>query len=283
MEVGKIYFAYDMSLHGDWVSRYAIRLSLRLKKELKLVTVSGPEDKITRDGWTEKTDRIRFESEKSNVGFSAELVHSAKPVADVLRAIVSENPENILVCGTRPHNNRKGIFTGSISEKLSGQDLFSVISFRVVNPGILGNPMDLLLPVLNKFFTDRDIISIARKFTGENKKLHLLHVISMHPFSYRRLTHLEMESKRIIGKNLIEDLVEKFRNEKIGISDYHSSVTSSAFREIHVQANRTKSRLILLPFFKQNPVSRLIYGNKMEQILRSVSCDVAICKIRANE
>ncbi len=141
-----IFFAYDGSINGDWVSHYATHLAARhARKTLQVIHV--------RDGTTSeaKLERelvpIRAESERLRIELIVrnEVLHGS--VFESIRSLVPAGPASFLVCGARARERQRGLLSGSVAEQSLRSGHCNVLAVRVVNPGQLGVPRRLLVPV----------------------------------------------------------------------------------------------------------------------------------------
>lgn len=275
--MSNVYFAYDGSIHGDWVTHYAARLASRHEaRKLRLVHVCEP----TRDGAIqEKTDRIRVECQRLGVELEVHVQQIAGTVLQTIRSTVPAGPGNYLVCGTRSRERKRGLLSGSVSEQLLRSRHCHVLAVRVVHPGLLGLPRQVLLPVSGHPRGFRCGLPFLKLFEQDVSVWHILHVTRVSRWRFRLLSHASAEKLRQPGQAYCERIEREIRDELglgAGVVDAQVVVSDDVPKEIVIAANRTKSRLIYLGASERNLTERFFIGNAIEQVLRDASCDVAI-------
>ncbi len=272
------YFAYDGSINGDWVSHYAAQLAAaHPQRTLNLVHV--------RDGQTsvpqldEKLRRIQAECARLDVELVPHVLASAGTILKTILAAVPEGAASYLMCGTRVRARQRGLLSGTISEKLLRSGHCNVLAVRVVQPGLLGLPHRLLLPVAGHPRGFRSGLPFLRLFGPQVSHLHILFVARVGRWRFRWLSHEATEHRRLPGQSYCER-VEQEISEQLGLGskvvDAHVVVSDDVPKEIVIAANKTKSRLIYLGASERNLTERFFHGNPIEQVLRNATCDVAI-------
>jgi nucleotide-binding universal stress UspA family protein len=141
-----VYLAYDGSLNGDWVSRYAIRFAAHgTERTLNLLHVLDgkvPEAELER-----KIEHLRRECLGQGVELFPQLLPLAHGVFPSLAQAIPAGAESLVVCGTRVRSTRKPFLSGTVAELLLRHGAFPVLAVRVVQPGLLGSPRELLIPL----------------------------------------------------------------------------------------------------------------------------------------
>lgn len=273
-----LFFAYDGSINGDWVSHYTVRFAAQLN-DRKLNLVHVRDGKIPAPELESRLQRLHAECERAGV----ELVPQMPALnGSVLKSILSQvphGPEHYLVCGTRIRERKRGFLSGTVSEKLLRSRHCNVLAVRVVQPGLLGMPRNLLLPVAGRTGGFRSGLPFLRLFGPQITHLHIIHVVRVGRSRYLRMSHEWSERWREPGQQYCER-VEQEIGERLGLGekvmDTHVIVSDDIPKEIVIAANKTKSRLIYMGASERNLTERSFYGNPIEQVLRSASCDVAI-------
>jgi nucleotide-binding universal stress UspA family protein len=275
--VNGVYFAYDGSIHGDWVSHYAARLAVaHPEKTLHLVHVCQP----TTDGvMQEKINRIRMECQRLAVDLEVHMQPFAGNVFHTLRSAVPAGSGSYLVCGTRSAARQRGLLSGTVSERLLRSGHCHVLAVRVVQPGLLGLPRQFLLPVSGHPRGFRAGLPFLKLFAREVSHLHILHVQRVSRWQFRMLSHMSAEKLRQPGQAYCEQIEQEIRHQ-LGLGadvvEAQVVVSDDVPKEIVITANKTKSRLIYLGASERNLTERFFFGNPIEQVLRNATCDVAI-------
>jgi nucleotide-binding universal stress UspA family protein len=273
------HFAYDGSINGDWVSHYAVQLAAAHRdRELTLVHV--------RDGRTsvasleEKLQRMRGECERHGVRLAEHLLPPVgRSLLDAIRSAVPEGPEHYLVCGTRARGLRSGFLSGTTSEQLLRSRHCNVLAVRVVEPGLLGSPRRLLLPVAERSNGFRSGLPFLRLLGPQVSHLHIMLVARVGRGRFRRMSHALAEPLRSPGRAYCVR-IEREIEEQLGLGskvmDALVVVSDEIPREILIAANKTKSQLIYMEASERGSTRRLFYGDPIEQVLREATCDVAV-------
>jgi nucleotide-binding universal stress UspA family protein len=273
------YFAYDGTIHGDWVSHYALRLAAQHPdRELRLLYVD--EGRVEPRQLDEKLALINAACRQRGVSFQATKLAASATVFETLnRHITPDGPATYVVCGTRRWRSKFGILSGTVSEQLLRSNRFQVLAVRVNQPGLLGLPKDLLVPVSGHPRGFRSGMPFLDLFRADVFRMHILYVQRVGRWRFRTLSHESVERLRQPGEAYC-DRVEREINDQLrlgpAVVDANVVISDDVPKEIIIAANKTKSRLIYLGASERNLTERLFYGNPIEQVLRDATCDVAI-------
>jgi len=274
-----LWFAYDGTIHGDWVSHYAIRLALHLGQER--IPIIHIDDGAAHGDLEERLhlleDRCRV------VALEPEVLRrpAGRPVAQQLADLVPPGRDSYLVCGTRGRQGKRGFLTGTVPENLLRAGLWQVLAVRVVNPGVLGQPRRVLMPLPAVRPDPGAELPFLRPLTPELKALHLLTVAEVPRRTFRNLPH--GESQRLM-RHGAETLRQQEQALRVGLDlsavkvETRVVVSDDVTKEILIAANQFSAQLIYLAASPRNLTQRFFYGNPMEQLLRQAPCDVAIYK-----
>lgn len=273
-----VYLAYDGSIHGDWISHYAARLAAHhASSTLNLVHVV--EQPSSQPLLAEKLQRVRAECEHLGVQLNVCLERSAGMVLQSLCSAVAPGPDSYLVCGTRRDERRRGLLSGTLAERLLRSRHCNVLAIRVVQPGLLGLPRSLLLPVSGHPRGLQSGLPFLKLFAADIARLHLVYVERVARWRFRMLSHERAERLRQAGEAYCQR-IEREINERLGLGpavvDANVVVSDDVPKEIVIAAGKTRSRLIYMGASERNLTERLLYGNPIEQVLRDATCDVAV-------
>jgi hypothetical protein len=279
-----LHLAYDGSINGDWVARYAIRLAaLRPPRQLRAIHVETGEP--TGDRLRAKLRRIEEECRAAEVALRVDTIPighngpTGHTVYDTLVEAVPPGPDSLLVCGMRLRRGRRGHLAGTISEKLIGRHRSSVVAVRVVQPGLLGAPHDVLLAVLGPPAASPAPLALVRWLAPEIRRLHILRAIKIGRAAFRALTPRRLARFRRDGLREALD-IEKRLIEETGLDDRMIDagvrVTDDWVRDVIIHASRHKSQLICAEAPRSAPVARLFGADPIERLLADAPCDVAL-------
>ena len=273
-----LHFAYDGSIHGDWVARYAMRMATRLSEPR--MRVLHVHDRQVPDSVLE-TGLARIESECASLSVACEIaVHPARgAVAATLLGLVPQRRDHYLVCGTRARHKGRGFLTGTVSQQLLREGRCQVLSLRVIQPGLLGGPRSFLVPVSGRPEGIQVGLPFLRLMVPESAQLEVLLVHRMSRQRFRSIGHaeaavlIERGQAYVLG---IERALSTELNLPLGRLDAAVVLSDDLPKEIVIQANKAKSQIIYMGASAISLRQRSVYGSPIEQVLRNAPCDIAI-------
>jgi nucleotide-binding universal stress UspA family protein len=273
-----LHFAYDGSINGDWVARYAMRMASRLP-EAGLHLWHVDEHQIAKADLESRLARIEAECESRSLPFRLSIEAKHKSVAATLLATVPQGPEHHLVCGTRVRQRPRGFLSGTVSEQLLREGRSQVLAIRVVQPGLLGRPRSFLVPVSGRPEGIRMGLPFLRLLTPDLAEIEVLLVHRLGRSRFLHITH--DEAARLIADDhryvkRIEEVLRQELGAPLGRLDQRVVLSDDVPKEIVIQANKARSQLIYMGASERSLRERSLYGNPIEQVLRSTPCDVAI-------
>lgn len=273
-----IYLAYDGSINADWVSRYAIRIAANLEGK-KITLVHIPDNTYTPESIRLKILAIENECAIHAVKLHSEQIPLRRTVFRTLLEAIPPGPENFCICGARITSRRGGFLRGTISEQLLEARKFNVMAIRVVMPGLLGSPDDLLFPLAGHprgFYTAMPFFHLLAPGI---RNLYLLRIMQVNPLLLRYLSRAQYRAIYRRGLDYLDLVTREIAQEGGGRTihvDARVILASDWVRETLVQASELRARMILLGATEEHfPASRLRSG-KVEELLRKTPCDVAI-------
>jgi nucleotide-binding universal stress UspA family protein len=273
-----LYFAYDGTLNGDWVSHYAIHLAARLEdRTLRAIHIADPHG--PPPDLHERLHLLRDRCGMAGVALEAEVYpHRDGPLAGLLAA-VPPGEERYLVCGTRARARRGGFLAGTVPERLMKLRRQPVLAVRVVQPGLLGAPHRLLVPLAGTPQGLDAALPWLRLLATDLRDLQFLRVRKLSRWRYRHLTYERGQALRREGADYL-GRVEAQARQALPLAGAHVDATVTVSddvpKEIVIHAARAKSQLICLGVSARNLTERFVYGNPIEQVLTRAPCDVAV-------
>jgi nucleotide-binding universal stress UspA family protein len=277
-----IHLAYDGSINGDWVAWYAQNLA-RQEADHTLRVIYINSDEVSVEDVYAKVSAMESASAEYGVTLKLDIIPSSGPGNEAifrdLLANVPASPSTLLICGARLSGGAHGYLAGTVSEKLLSDKRFNVMAVRVAQPGLLGAPHRLLVPVAGDHQGFLMSASIMRRFTAQISRVHLLRVMLIKHLLFRRLQHPQAEHLRQKGweslAGLDQELAE-LTGVELDLIDSNVVVSDDWAHEVIIAANRHKSHLILMEAAWKNLRRTFQYGNPIEVVLRDAPCDVAI-------
>ena len=248
-------------------------------KDKKIILVHIPDNTYTPEAIRLKILAIENECATYAVKLHSEQVPLRRTVFRSLLEAIPPGPENFCICGARITSRRGGFLRGTISEQLLEARKFNVMAIRVVMPGLLGCPDDLLFPLGGHprgFYT---AMPFFRLLAPGIRNLYLLRIMQVNPLLLRYLSRAQYRAIYRRGLDYLDLVTREIAREDAEQAihvDARVILASDWVRETLVQASELRARLILLGATEEHfPATRLRSG-KVEELLRKTPCDVAI-------
>lgn len=273
-----IILAHDGSVYGDWVAQYALRFA-DVEQDRKLLLLHVRDGKISREVVDSRFKSFAEECASLKLELLLQELPLGKSVHRSLRQAIPPEPEALLLCGTRLKARRQKYLAGSVSEKLLRMHQCPVLALRVVQPGLLGNPHDLLLPLAGHRHGFPRIEPIFRRLLPHLRSLHLYRAMHVNPLRHPYLSPSMQRTLKMIGKNYLA----QFRAEMqaaIGPEGFRCDqrvvISPDWAHEILMQASHLKTQLILLGLSERSLAYRVLHSTSIERVLHQTPCDVGI-------
>ena len=273
-----IYLAYDGSINSDWVARYAINMADN-NKTRKINLVHVDDGIYSREVIAEKIRAIETESAFREVALEVITRPFSTDVFASLLEAVPHGEATLCICGARTTSRGRGYLAGTISEKLLRSKRFNVFAIRVVKPGILGLPREILFPLSGHPRGLNAAMSLFFLMAPQVTKIYLLRVMQARSLWFRYMSAHRASSIRETGNFYLDRVLEDLRSSFAGSGlfvDGKVVLSDDWVKEILIYANRVRAQMIIMGASDRNLPSRYFYGNKIEQVLRHSPCDVAI-------
>lgn len=273
-----IHIAYDGSLNADWVARYAIRFAAH-SPERTLILLHVLDGNLPAADLERKIEHLRRECQNHGVELYPQFLPLTEDVFRSLTKAVPAGYESFVVCGTRVRSTRKPFLSGTIAEQLLRHAAFPVLAVRVVQPGLLGTPRELLIPLAGHPRGLSTVWPFFRLFLPDLDSVHLLRGMVVSSQRRRRLSVSQHSALREEGVRYLATVLDELR-QRLGEVDFHLDsrivVCDDWVREILVHAGTLKARLILLGASERSRWHRALHGDALERVLRGTPCDVGI-------
>jgi hypothetical protein len=273
-----LYLAYDGSINGDWVARYAICLAAHQPfRHLHAIHVDTGE--FTNDWLRAKLNLIEEECRAAEVTIDVDTLPLQRSVEASLADTVAPGPDSLLICGTRLRTGRRGYLSGTISEKLLAWHGSNVVAIRVVQPGLLGAPHDVLLPLLGRPTESPTTLTFVQWLAPEIRRLHILRAIQVGHGAFKRLTRQQLSKFRRDGFLSAQEIENRLIEKTVltdRVIDAGVRVTDDWVNDTIIYASRHKSQLICLEVPFPTTTTRLFRADPIERLLADAPCDVAL-------
>lgn len=273
-----IILAHDGSIYSDWVARYALCFAAH-EDDRKLLVLHVDDESCSEQVVDAKLAGLEKECQRHGVQFSAQMLPLGASVYRSLRQAIPRDPEALLVCGTRYRLKKKNLLRGSLAEKLLRMHQCPVLAIRVVQPGRLGNPRELLLPLAGHLDGYLRLWPILRRFVPAIKLVHLFRVLPLNYLRHLHLTFAREQKLREIGmahlNQVAADLDEQLGQRHFSL-EKRVVISEDWVQAVVVRASRLKSQLILIGVSERSLAHRILRGSGVEKLLRQAPCDVGI-------
>ncbi|MCW8836277.1 MAG: universal stress protein [Rhodospirillales bacterium] len=273
-----VYLAYDGSINASWISRYAVRMAAN-HPERRLNIIYIEDAAVPAPALEAGLRRVEFEAQA--VGVTAEVMirPMRQGVPGGLIDAIPEGPETFIVCGTRVKMGRRGLLRGTISERLLRLRRYNVIAIRVVQPGLLGLPGNLLAPVSGDPRGFQAGIPMLSLMARDIRLLHLLHVLETKRSRFSLMPEAA-NARKLAGamgyiRGIEADLLDKLPIDPARV-DSHVRMADNWTRETIVQAARLHAGLIFVEAPILGLIGRFGFGDAHERLLADSPCDVAV-------
>jgi nucleotide-binding universal stress UspA family protein len=273
-----IILAHDGSLYGDWVARYAIRFAAA-EADHKLLLLHVSDGRIEESVAKVRFEHLAEECTAVAVHYYQELLLLESSVHRALRQATPHDQDALLICGTRVKPRRQAFLTGSVAELLLRSHQCPVLALRVVQPGLLGLPHDLLLPLAGHSAGFARLEPILRRLAPQLRKLYFLHALAINPLAQPHLSPARQDQRLRVGHHYLDQVCAKLA-EGLGppafAIDRRVLLTADPVHQILVEASRLKAQMLLLGASERSLAHRVFHGQALERILRETPCDVGI-------
>lgn len=271
-----VVLAYDGSIHGDWVARYALRLARAAGSGVEIVHVD--DGALSPTALEPRLAHLRDVAAASGVDVSLRELGRTRDVAGIIDAVVPAGAGRIVVCGLRARESGRGLLQGTVSEQLLRRRHHDVLAIRVVSPSLLGHARHLLFCVSGSLASARAAAPFLELFAPELTRLSLLTVVS-HPLGrLARPTADDLRNLRSRGMDFLHRVEAELRGPLGAFEiplDPHVSISSDWPDEVTRHAGRARAELLLVGA-SEHSLSRRLFGNPLENVLQEAVCDVAI-------
>jgi nucleotide-binding universal stress UspA family protein len=276
-----IYFAYDGSINGDWVSRYAIRMAAGMPEpRLRLLHIRDDGDASHAEVTAAGIERIRRECEEEGIAFE-EAVHAQRgSVAETLQQVLAdESPAgSMLVLGTRVRPRHRRYLAGTVAEAMLAWRRLDIVAVRVVHPGLLGVPHTLMLSFAGDAYEGEAFGRLLQLLSPHIHRLHLLYLLRVRRLWWHLFGRRYAERQHQLAHAHIEQC-EAQLTEQAAISPRHVDVrvrfADHPAIDMIAHARKHKAQLLVLGYdgggIPSQQERRLV-----ERLLKSAPCDVAI-------
>lgn len=273
-----IILAHDGSIYGDWVARYAVRFASG-ESDRSLLVLHVLDGQVSAEVVEKRFDQLAKECAVSHVDFLPQFLPLSTTVHRSLRMAIPHEQKALLVCGTRVKPRKRFYLTGTVSEKLLRMHQCPVLALRVVQPGLLGHPQDLLLPLAGHASGFRRLWPVFRRLAPALHSIHLFRSLYVNQLRQPYLSPSREQLLRQMGTSYLKAIaaeLEELAPTHQATVDQRITISSDWVEDVLVQASRLKIQIMLLGISERSLAHRVFHGVALERVLRETPCDVGI-------
>ncbi|MGE4580218.1 MAG: universal stress protein [Desulfuromonadales bacterium] len=273
-----IILAHDGSIYSDWVARYALHFAAT-EKDRKLLVLHVQDGEVPPDIVDARFEQLAGECDVFNVEFIPQSLPLGSSVHRTLRQAVPHDPESLLICGTRVKPRRQRYLTGTISEKLLRMHLCPVLVMRIVQPGLLGNPHDLLLPLTGYRYGFSAIAPFIQRLAPHLRYVYLCQTVQVNPLRHPHMTSAMERALKQKGFDRLEKIdqeMAEFLGPYAFRCDRLVTIADKWEQEVLMLASRLKAQLMLLGLSERTLAYRVFHSAAIEGVLHKTPCDIGI-------
>lgn len=156
---------------------------------------------------------------------------------------------------------------------------FNTLAIRVVNPGLLGCPGNVMFPLAGHSRKFRAAMPFLLMLAPCIEKLTLLRIMTVNTLFFRYLSAEKARKILSEGTSYVREVMQEIAEQSSQYSfrlDDHVLISDDWAKVILIQAGKVHAGLLLLGASDRFLQLRFYYGNRIEQILRHTPCDVGI-------
>lgn len=272
-----IILAHDGSLYDDWVARYAVRFAAG-EADRRLLLLHVRDGRIETSVAEARFARLAKECAEQAVICHAELLAEGKTVHRTLRQAIPPDPNALLVCGTRVKPRRQALLSGSVAEQLLRMHECPVLALRVVQPGLLGVPQQLLLPLAGHQAGFARLWPIFRRLAPQLRRVNFLYTVPVSTLAVAHQSSDRQSGLRQIGERYL-DRISRELAEHIAEPSFATDrrvVVGDWAHQVLIEASRLKAQMLLLGASERSLAHRVFHGQALERILRETPCDIGL-------
>ena len=273
-----IILAHDGSLYSDWVARYALNFAAS-ETDRKLLAIHVLDGKTSPELVKTKFSQLETACRNRDIDFIQQLLPLDNGVYRSLRHAIPHAPDALLVCGTRIKAKKRAFLRGSVAEQLLRCHQCPVLALRVVQPGLLGGPLHLLMPLAGHVTGFARVWPIFQRLSENLQRVHLFRSLHVHHLRHAHLSPARQRQLLSAGETYLEKIFAEMTAslpEQRFYVERQVMISSDWPNAVLMQASRLKAQMILLGVSERNLAHRTFYGVGIERVLRETPCDVGI-------
>lgn len=273
-----LYLAYDGSLNGDWVARYALHLAATgAQNELQLLYVR--DGQLPADQLKNKIAHLNAQAQQLQLAVDFRSLELQKSVHQTLLQALPAGAEHLLLCGTRARPGYRTLLAGTTAERLLEARPCPVLALRVVHPGLLGQPRKFLIPLAGHPRLLQTAFPLLQRLLAPAEEIFLLRVMPLTQFRHRHLSDSHLAGLRQPGTAYLEQARQALLASGLAQGariDCRVVLSDDWVAEILLHCSHYKTQFAILGASERLLNRLALPGNALERILRNTPCDMGI-------
>ncbi len=271
-----VFLAHDGSLNGDWIAHYALHLAAG-SVDRRLTVLHVEDANISGAPLQQRLERVEGLGERIGIKVETEILPMHGGVFGGLDEFLPKGRDTLLVSGARVSGGRRGLLSGTISERLLRFGRYNVLAVHVLQPGLLGDPKRIVLAL-----GDNAHAAAAAPFLKPlAERIQLLDILYIETVSRLRFTRLnDAEAARL--RHAAQTVVSQAERELLAATgltperiETHARVSDDWAKQTAIEAGRYRAGLTMaeMPPLKATGLS---FGHPIEELMRIAPSDVAV-------
>lgn len=273
-----LYLAYDGSLNGDWVARYAFQLA-QAGDETKLQLLYVEDGQLPANQLAGKIEALTEQARLLNLILQFQKLSLQRSVAKTLLQTIPCAPGHLLLCGTRARPGQRALLAGTTAQRLLEARPCPVLALRVVAPGLLGQPRKFLIPLAGHPRLLQTAYPLLQRLLIPAEEIFLLRVMPLTHYRHRHLSDTHLANLRQPGMSYLDLARRELLASGLAPGarvDWRVVLSDDWVAEILLHCSHFKTQFALLGA-SERLLNRLsLPGNSLERILRGTPCDLGI-------
>lgn len=273
-----ITLAYDGSLNGDWIARYALQLAAADEGD-GLLLLHVDDGQVPEDLLRSKLAALTTEAQRLKLAMAIEHLPLQGTIARTLLCALPSPPKQLLLCGTRAKIGRRTLLAGTTAAQLLDAHPCPVLALRVVHPGLMGQPGKFLIPLAGHPRLLQTAGPVLRRLLPLATEVFLLRVMPLtryrhHHLSNRHLDHIRQPGTEYL--RLARDYLQHSGLAREARFDWRVVLSDDWAREVMLHCSHFKTEFALLGASERLLTRLALPGNPLERILHGAPCDLGI-------
>lgn len=273
-----IILAHDGSLYGEWVARYALRFAAR-DDDRRLLVLHVRDDTLAPAVADARLDLLAGACRTAQIACRQEILPFRGSLFATLIRALPDDPAALLLCGTRVRPRHQRLLAGSVAAGLLHTHRGPTLALRVVQPGLLGEPHDLLVSLPPRGDPLPWLAPLLGRFAASLRKATLLRLLTVGPLSPAQRTPTTRTAMRHTAEQALAQAATTLTahlHPAHPLIDHRVAMTADWPHQLLVEASRQKCQLLLVAADRSTFSRYTAHSQELERILAGAPCDIGI-------